>query len=110
MLLLLLLQIKLHTNLSAEEYKRIGDEFNSPLFRMTMDNFNNYHNEYCHAGLWSYVLDLGKGTMKSCYCKKVTKKGTKIVQGHLYNFENNKKRNTSSARMCKNKHASNAIL
>lgn len=61
-------QIKLHTNLSAEEYKRIGDEFNSPLFRMTMDNFNNYHNEYCHAGLWSYVLDLGKGTMKSCYC------------------------------------------
>ena len=61
-------QIKLHTSLDTAEYKRIGDEFNSPLFRMTMENFNNYHNEYCHAGLWSYVLDLGKGTMKSCYC------------------------------------------
>lgn len=60
--------INLHTSLSKEEYYRIGEMYDSPLFRMTMSNFNHPHNEYCYAGLWSYVLDLGKGTIKPCYC------------------------------------------
>lgn len=61
-------QIKLHTNLTKDEYMQIGEEFDSPLFRMTMKNFNHPHADYCYAGLWSHVLDLGKGTIKACYC------------------------------------------
>lgn len=59
--------IKLHTCLSKEEYKKIGADFNSPLFDFTMMNFNVKRREYCYAGDWSFILDLDTGIMRRCY-------------------------------------------
>lgn len=55
------------TNLSNEEYFKIGNEFNSELFRFTYENFNKKRKEFCYAGLWSMTLDLKTGILRDCY-------------------------------------------
>lgn len=59
--------VKLHTSLSVDEYIKIGESFNSPLFDFTMKNFNKKRNEFCYAGEWSFNLNLKNGVLKSCY-------------------------------------------
>lgn len=59
--------IELLTDLSIEEYKRIGDQFESPLFDFTMKNFGVKRNEFCYAGDWSGTLNLGTGILTKCY-------------------------------------------
>lgn len=56
------------TSLSNEEYYKIGQEFNSPLFEFTYKNFMVKRTEYCYAGEWSGVLNLKTGVLKKCYC------------------------------------------
>lgn len=55
---------------SKEEYKKLGDSFNSPLFDYTMKNFGVKRKEFCYAGAWSYVLDLFTGILRPCYGSK----------------------------------------
>ncbi len=55
------------TNKSYEEYKELGDQFKSPLFDFTMQNFMKKQTGFCYAGKWSYVLNLGSGIIKPCY-------------------------------------------
>lgn len=62
--------IELFTNLSTTEYVEAGKEFNSPLFDFTMKNFNKHRKEFCYAGAWSYVLNLGSGVLQACYASK----------------------------------------
>lgn len=57
----------IRTKLSIDDYKRIGDEMNSPLFAFTCKNFNVKRREYCYAGLWSAKLNLCTGEMSGCY-------------------------------------------
>jgi molybdenum cofactor biosynthesis enzyme MoaA len=57
----------LMTRCSREEYRELGSRFESPLFDFTLQNFMVRRREYCHAGDWSFVLNLGNGVMKRCY-------------------------------------------
>ncbi len=59
--------IKLHTKLSKDEYVKIGQGFQSPLFEFTMQNFNQKRKEFCYAGDWSFNLNLKDGNLKACY-------------------------------------------
>lgn len=60
------------TKLSMEEYKTVGNEMDSPLFRYTCDNFMVKRKEFCYAGLWSAKLNLGTGVMSACYGQGLT--------------------------------------
>lgn len=55
------------TNLSKEDYYRLGEKFKSPLFDFTFKNFGVKRNEYCYAGKWTGVLNLGTGELRKCY-------------------------------------------
>lgn len=59
--------IELLTDLSEEEYKNAGKQFNSPLFDFTMKNFNVKRHEFCYAGDWTATLDLSTGILRRCY-------------------------------------------
>jgi len=59
------------TEYTYDEYMRIGEQFESPLFDFTMKNFNVKRTEFCYAGDWSFTLNLATGKMKRCYaCEK----------------------------------------
>jgi len=60
--------ISLLSHLSRDEYKKIGDQFCSPLFDFTMRNFMIPRKEFCYAGDWTFVADLGAGWIMPCYC------------------------------------------
>lgn len=59
--------ISIQSNLSDEEYHRIGAQFNSPLFEMTTSMFNQKRKEFCYAGFWSGTLNLSTGILTACY-------------------------------------------
>ncbi len=59
------------TKLSNEEYKKIGDTFESPLFDFTMKNFNVKRKEFCYAGSWTYTLNFKTGILKRCYASTI---------------------------------------
>lgn len=60
-------KIELLTRKTEEEYKSLGETFDSELFRYTMDNFNVKRNEFCYAGERSGTLNLGTGILTKCY-------------------------------------------
>ncbi|MBC5710561.1 radical SAM protein [Hungatella sp. L12] len=60
-------KIQLHTELSEDEYRKIGNSFNSELFKYTMENFNVKRKEFCYAGERSGTLNLGTGILTKCY-------------------------------------------
>lgn len=60
-------EIELMTDLTKEEYIKIGESFNSPLFSFTMKNFNKKREEFCYAGAWSGTLNLATGELSKCY-------------------------------------------
>lgn len=62
-----LTDVELHTNLSREEYEKLGNSFDSPLFKYTMKNFNKKRKEFCYAGERSGVLNLATGELRKCY-------------------------------------------
>lgn len=60
-------KIQLHTEMTEEEYRDIGDTFHSELFKYTMENFNVKRKEFCYAGERSGTLNLGTGMLTKCY-------------------------------------------
>lgn len=60
-------KIELLTQYSEDEYKALGDGFESHLFDFTMKNFNVKRKEFCYAGDWATILDLSTGIMRRCY-------------------------------------------
>lgn len=60
-------KVKLMTSLSRVEYEKIGNSFNSELFKYTMENLNKRRKEFCYAGERSAQLDLSTGLMSKCY-------------------------------------------
>ena len=60
-------KIRLMTEHSEEEYKKYGESFESPLFDMTMKNFNVRRREFCYAGDWTFTLNLMTGVLSKCY-------------------------------------------
>lgn len=55
------------TEKSKEVYYDIGKTFNSPLFEMTVKNFNVKRREFCYAGDWTATIDMKRGIMSPCY-------------------------------------------
>lgn len=55
------------TSKSREDYVRLGQQMDSPLFNYTVDNFMVKRKEYCYAGLWSVKLYLESGIATGCY-------------------------------------------
>ena len=51
----------------VENYCKVGDEMNSPLFEFTCKNFMVTRKEFCYAGEWSAKINLGTGEMTGCY-------------------------------------------
>ena len=62
--------ITLLTSHTKEQYKRIGEVFQSPLYEFTLKNFMVRRHEFCYAGSWSGTLNLSTGILKPCYSSK----------------------------------------
>lgn len=60
------------TELSQDEYIKIGKSMDSPLFDCTVNNFNVKRKEYCYAGYWSGNLFLDTGILRGCYGQGIT--------------------------------------
>ena len=55
------------TSLPREEYKKTWANFDSALFNYKLSIFEKKRKEFCYAGDWAFVLDLGTGAMSQCY-------------------------------------------
>ena len=55
------------TNYSKEEYKKIWDSFDSPMFTFKLPLYNQKRREFCYAGVRSFCLDIKSGDIKQCY-------------------------------------------
>lgn len=67
----LMSNVELMTELSVEEYTRLGKSFNSPLFDFTMKNFNVHQKAFCYAGEWGGILNLETGIFSRCYASNI---------------------------------------
>lgn len=56
------------TKLSYEEYMETWGVFDSDMFEYKKTIFGQKRTEFCYAGDWSFVLNLGTGIMRQCYC------------------------------------------
>lgn len=79
-------KIKIYSNLSDEEYIKIGEGFSSPLFSFTMKNFNVKRKEFCYAGAWTYTLNLQTGILKRCYASCIFQNIYKDVDSKIMNL------------------------
>lgn len=57
----------LMTKLSRKEFIETWKNFNSALFDFKESIFEEKRKEYCYAGKWGFVLNLGTGEYKQCY-------------------------------------------
>lgn len=57
----------IYTDGTVEDYVRIGNTYNSKLFEFTFNNFNVKRDEFCHAGEFSYKVDISTGDIQRCY-------------------------------------------
>lgn len=64
-------KIALLTSLSREEYKKTWSQFDSAMFDFKFSIFNQKRKEFCHAGDWSFELNLQNGIYTQCYHGKV---------------------------------------
>lgn len=63
--------IELYTHHTVNEYLKIGQKFDSPLFEFTMKNFNVKQKKYCLNGLTGGVINLETGIYKPCYLSPI---------------------------------------
>lgn len=63
---------KLQSKHSIEEFKKIWSTFDSDMFDFKLSTWEQPRKEYCYAGVWSGLLNIGNGELTSCYGSKVT--------------------------------------
>lgn len=56
------------TSYSNKEYYNIWETFKSDFFEYKFSIFNKKRKEFCYAGDWSFVINIGDGVMRQCYC------------------------------------------
>ena len=61
----------LFSELTYDEYNKIGKSFNSSLFEFTLKNFMQKQKDFCYAGDWSLTLNFGTGNLSKCYGKPI---------------------------------------
>ena len=59
--------IELYSKHSKEEFYNIWKDFDSPMFELKMRHWEERRKEFCYAGLWSGLLNLGTGEFNACY-------------------------------------------
>ncbi len=59
--------IRLLSKHSLKEFYKIWNTFESPMFDLKMRHWEEKRNEFCYAGLWSGLLNIGNGEYNSCY-------------------------------------------
>lgn len=64
---------KLQSKHTLEEFAEIWESFNSPMFDFKLSTWEQRRKEYCYAGAWSGLLNVGNGELSACY-------GSRIVQ------------------------------
>ncbi|MCD8295938.1 MAG: radical SAM protein [Prevotella sp.] len=55
------------TSMPDDEYVKTWSVFDSELFRYKKSIFNVKRKEFCYAGDWSFIVNLGTGVMSQCY-------------------------------------------
>lgn len=60
-------KFSIYTDGTVENYVEIGKTYNSKLFEFTFNNFNVKREEFCHAGEFSYKVDISTGDIQRCY-------------------------------------------
>lgn len=55
------------TNLSDEDYIKTWGKYDSTMFDFKMSIFQHRRKEFCYAGDWVFLLDLGTGKMATCH-------------------------------------------
>ena len=55
------------TALEREQYGKIWGQFDSEMFRFKLQYFGKPCKDFCYAGDWSVILDLGTGEYRQCY-------------------------------------------
>lgn len=58
--------LRVPTELPMDEFRRIWEQFHSPMFGFKMKNVSLKRYEDCKAGLWSFQLDLETGALYQC--------------------------------------------
>lgn len=59
-------ELKILSCYSKEEYRKIWSVFASSKFDYKIEEFLKPHKEYCHAGNWSFSLELSTGNCRIC--------------------------------------------
>lgn len=52
---------------SFQEFCRIWEVFDSPMFDFKKSVWEQKRTEFCHAGMWSGLLNVGNGMLNACY-------------------------------------------
>lgn len=59
-------ELRILSKYSKDEYKKIWSVFDSEKFDYKIEEFLKLHHEYCHAGNWSFSLELSTGNCRIC--------------------------------------------
>lgn len=65
-------EIVLRSKYSMIEFAKKWKSFNSDLFKFKRSTWAIKRKEYCYAGVWSGLLDVGNGNFTACYCNNIT--------------------------------------
>ena len=58
------------SDLSIEAYERTWGQFDSKMFSLKKDLYNQHISQYCYAGNWTFNVSLQSGNMQRCYRQK----------------------------------------
>lgn len=87
---------------SIDEYAKIWGQFDSKMFELKSRHYGEKITDYCHAGEWSYLVNIPTGDIKACYRQDVI--------GNIYDrdfraFPNKPVGNDCHMAYCFNNHA-----
>jgi len=63
-------KLRILTQESKENYRKTWEVFDSDMFNFKLSTFYVKRREFCYAGSWSGLLDLGTGELTPCYRAK----------------------------------------
>ncbi|MGI5841387.1 MAG: radical SAM protein [Patescibacteria group bacterium] len=57
---------------SMDKFMKKWEGFDSEMLRFKLTTWGVKRREYCYAGVWSGLLNIGNGVLTACYCSKIT--------------------------------------
>lgn len=62
---------KLQSKHSMDDFAKIWGSFNSAMFDFKLSTWEQKRREYCYAGAWSGLLNIGNGELTACYGSRI---------------------------------------